>query len=221
MIPTLYIGDKNYSSWSMRPWLALRWGGIAFNEELRRISLEKAIKGRAPHMLEISPSGRVPALHVDGLVIVDSLAICEWAAEQNKALWPADWRDRALARSAAAEMHAGFASMRNELPMNVRRERGSAPTLPESTQHDLTRLFASWTSLLARSGGPFLFGPARTIADAFYAPVVSRLITYAIACPPAVKPYCDAIAGDNDYQAWAQAARLEPWAMPDNDGMHP
>ncbi len=223
MIPTLYLGNKNYSSWSMRPWLALRWGGIAFEEDVRPISVEAAIKGRAPHLVEVSPTGRVPALHIDGAVIVDSLAICEWAAEQNKKLWPADPVARALARAACAEMHSGLAALRRDLPMNMSRVRASAPALPEDAQRDIARVFTLWTGLRERfgAGGPFLFGAQRTIADAFYAPVVSRLITYAIARPAPVAAYCDAIAADGEYQSWAQAARTESWAMPDTDGIHP
>jgi glutathione S-transferase len=221
--PTLYLGNKNYSSWSMRPWLAMRWGGIAFNEDVRPISADMAMKGRAPHLLAISPSGRVPALHVDGIVINDSMAICEWAAEQNRALWPEDARARALALSAAAEMHGGFAGLRRDLAMNLVRRRASAPTLPEDTQRDLIRLFALWGDLRERfgAGGPFLFGAQRTIADAFYAPVVSRLRTYAIATPALATAYCDAIEADAEYQRWAAGAKTETWAQPDIDGLHP
>src|SRR5262249_23570099 len=106
--PTLYIGNKNYSSWSMRPWLALTWGGVALEERVLELGMQGYGKSKIAAILAISPSGRVPALHLDGVVIHDSLAICEWAAEHAPALWPADAVTRALARSAACEMHSGF-----------------------------------------------------------------------------------------------------------------
>jgi glutathione S-transferase len=217
---TLYIGNKNYSSWSMRPWLALRWAGIAFKEDVRPIGVEEAMKGRAAHIVEISPTGKVPALHTGGIVITDSLAISEWASEQVPALWPADAAARALARAAVAEMHSGFPALRRELAMNLKRRLQSAPHVSAEAERDLARIFTLWTGLRRDygAGGPFLFG-ARTIADAFYAPVASRLRTYAIACPAQVASYCAAIFADADYQHWESAARQEQWTIPATDGL--
>lgn len=221
MTPILYLGNKNYSSWSMRPFLALRWGGIAFAEEMRGLTLDGWGQGRAANILAISPSGRVPALHVDGVVISDSLAICEWAAEQNPQLWPADPKARARARSAAAEMHSGFANLRRELPMNMKRTMSAPPALNEDVQRELARIFALWSDLRETfgAGGPFLFG-ARTIADAFYAPIASRLRTYAIARAPVAAAYCDAIFQDAAFQEWNSAAVKEAWINPNYDGMY-
>ncbi len=205
----------------MRPFLALRWAGITFAEEVRGLTLEGWGQGRAANILAISPSGRVPALHVDGVVINDSLAICEWAAEQNPALWPANKIARARARAAAAEMHSGFANVRRELPMNMKRTMAAPPPLNEDVQRELARIFALWSDLRESfgGGGLFLFG-ARTIADAFYAPIASRLRTYAIACPPVAAAYCSAIFEDAAFQEWEAAAVKETWINPNYDGMY-
>lgn len=217
----LYLGNKNYSSWSMRPFLALRWAGIAFEEEVRGLTLDGWGQGRAANILAVSPSGRVPALHADGVVINDSLAICEWAAEQNRALWPADSKVRARARSAACEMHSGFANLRRELPMNMKRTMTAPAPLNEDVQRELSRIFALWSDLRNRfgEGGPFLFG-ARTVADAFYAPIASRLRTYAIECPPVAAEYCSAIFEDAAFREWEAAAVKEVWIHPGYDGMY-
>ena len=174
--PILYIGNKNYSSWSMRPWLALKWGGLAFEENLIPLGGEGYGKSKIRDVLAVSPSGRVPALHVDGVVVYDSLAICEWAAERAPSLWPEEAGVRALARSAAAEMHAGFAGLRNDLSMNIRRRMARAPEISDDARADLDRLFNLWSSLRSAHGsnGAFLFG-ARSIADAMFAPVATRL----------------------------------------------
>jgi glutathione S-transferase len=223
MAAKLYIGNRNYSSWSLRPWLALKWAGIEFTDEVRRLGPDQPGYGqaRAAHILEVSPSGRVPALHVDDEIIYDSLAICEWAAERAPSLWPADATTRALARSAAAEMHSGFQGVRMNLPMNMKRLMVAPPALPEVAATDLERLFALWGGLRARfgRGGQFLFG-ARSIADAMFAPVASRLHTYAIVGPAPIKAYIDAIRADGAYQEWEAAARAELWAMPNADGLY-
>jgi glutathione S-transferase len=219
--PVLYLGNKNYSSWSMRPWLALTWGAIAFEERIIPLGGPGYGKYRIAEILAVSPSGRVPALHVDGLVIHDSLAICEWAAERAPGLWPADPGRRALARSAAAEMHAGFAAMRRDLSMNLRRRMERAPDLPEDTQSDLARLFELWTSARRQfaADGPYLFG-ARSIADAMFAPVATRLRTYAIAMPPAAESYCAAIFADAAFQDWERGAVAEQWTVASTDELY-
>ncbi|HWA00988.1 MAG TPA: glutathione S-transferase family protein [Caulobacterales bacterium] len=212
--PILYIGNKNYSSWSMRPWLALRWAGIAFEE--RVIPLDGPGYGaqKIAGVLAVSPSGRVPVLHADGAVIHDSLAICEWANERapQAHLWPADRNVRAEARSAAAEMHSGFAALRRDLSMNLRRRLEHSPDFPDDTRADLERLFELWSGLLARFHGAFLFGE-RTIVDAMFAPVATRLRTYAVSCPPDVQAYCAVIFNDAAFQDWERAALSETWTI--------
>lgn len=202
--PRLHIGDKNYSSWSMRPWLALRVGGIAFEEVLHALP---ELGGSKPVFGAISPNARVPALEVDGVVIAESLAICEWAAEQNPALWPADARDRALARSAATMMHAGFAHLRNDAPMNIRR-RTDARRMTPAGLDDAARVDELWSGWLKRSGGPFLFG-AWSIADAMYAPVATRFVTYAIPRSPEADGYIGRLTAELNMAAWILAASGE------------
>ena len=210
--PVLYIGNKNYSSWSLRPWLALKWGGIAFEERIIPLGGEGYGQSAIKEVRDVSPSGRVPALHVSGVVIYESLAICEWAAEQAPSLWPADVLQRAQARAAASEMHAGFAALRRDMSCNIRRRLAKAPAWPADTQADLTQLFKTWEALLQRSGGPFLFG-ARSIADAMFAPVATRLRTYAVETPRASQTYCDTIFADAAFQEWERAAEAEPWSI--------
>src|SRR5262249_13902504 len=169
--PLLYIGNKNYSSWSMRPWLALTWGGVAFEERLLPLGGPGHGIQQNPDVRAVSPSGRVPCLHADDLIIHDSLAICEWAAERAPRLWPTDPDSRALARAAVAEMHSGFTDLRRAMAMNIRRQLPRAPDWDAATRRDLTRLVTLWSELRTRFGGqkPYLMG-ARTIVDAFYAP---------------------------------------------------
>lgn len=174
----LVIGNKAWSSWSMRPWLVLKKVGVEFAErpiELRRgAQTEAAI---APH----SPSGHVPALKDGDLVIWDSLAICEYLAEKFPAaqLWPQDPVARALARAATAEMHSGFSSLRGECPVDLRAV-PKAVELSEATHKDLRRIARMWNDLLPRFGGPWLCGAEWGIVDAFYTPVASRLRTYGV-----------------------------------------
>lgn len=217
--PLLYLGNKNYSSWSMRPWLALKWGGIAFEERVIPLGGEGYGQSQIQAVREVSPSGRVPALHVGSVVIHESLAICEWAAEQAPGLWPADALVRAEARAIACEMHAGFAALRRDLSMNIRRRLAEAPSLPADTRADLTQLYAAWGRLLNRSGGPFLFG-ARSIADAMFAPVATRLRTYAIDAPPVANAYCAAIFGDAAFQEWERTAAVEPWSIDQAEALY-
>jgi glutathione S-transferase len=218
-MPVLSIGNKNYSSWSMRPWLALKWGGIAFEERVIKLGGHGYGKSKIPEVLAVSPSGRVPALEIDGVTIYDSLAICEWAAEQNPALWPKHAMTRALARSAASEMHAGFPALRRDLAMNIRRRLGKQPDFPEDTRADLTRVFELWSGALKRSGGPFLFGD-RSIADAMFAPVVTRFYTYAVETPPDITNYCAAVAGDTAFKNWEEGALAEGWIISETDRLY-
>lgn len=213
MTSVLYIGNKNYSSWSLRPWLCLRWAAIPFEE--REIELAQPGYGRQAieEVLRIAPHGRVPALHAGGTVIWDSLAIAEWAAEERPEarLWPADRATRAEARSITAEMHAGFANVRRDLPMNLHR-RIRPQNWPEETQAELNRIEAIWTGLRARhrDAGPWLFG-ARTLADAFYAPVAARIRTYGVELSRTAQSYCEAVYADADFKAWETASRPMSW----------
>jgi glutathione S-transferase len=209
-MPTLQlvIGNKNYSSWSMRPWLLLRHAQIPF-EELR-IPLDTP--GTDALMAPYCPGGRVPAL-IDGEVRVwESLAICEYVAERfpGARVWPENVRARAAARSVACEMHAGFAALRSELPLNCRARRvGVVPSA--EARADIERIFDMWSDCRRTfgGGGPWLFGTF-SAADAMYAPVVLRLATYGVEVPAPLRPYCAAVAGHAGVVEWIEAARREP-----------
>lgn len=217
--PVLHIGNKNYSSWSLRPWLALKWGGIAFSEQIIPLGGEGYGRSEIAAVRAVSPSGRVPALHIDGAVIYESLAICEWAAEQAPDLWPAAPLQRAEARSVASEMHAGFAALRRDMSMNIRRRVTPPPPWPDDTRADLDRLYALWGDLHARHGGPFLFG-GRSIADAMFAPVATRLRTYGVAAPDHALAYCATIFADAAFQEWERAAHDEPWTIEQTEALY-
>jgi glutathione S-transferase len=175
---TLYIGDKNLSSWSLRPWIAMKRCGIPFAEE--RIHLRQPESRDA--ILRHSPSGKVPALKTDGMVVFDSLAILEFLAERHPELqlWPRDDAARGLARSISAEMHAGFVALRNDMSMDLL-SRLPTPPIGEELERDIRRIVAIWRETRARYGtaGPFLFG-SFTNADAMYAPVATRFRTYGV-----------------------------------------
>jgi glutathione S-transferase len=220
--PLFYIGNKNYSSWSMRPWLALTWAGLDFEERVLPLGGPGDGKSKIPEILAVSPSGRVPALHVGDVVIWDSLAICEWAAEQRPAvgLWPQDPIARAVARAAASEMHSGFAALRRDLSMNVRR-RTKVATWAEDVQGDIARVEELWCDMRARygTGGPFLFG-RRSIADAMFAPVCTRFRTYSVVLSQVSQAYCDAIFADAAFRAWESAAEADEWTIPVTDALY-
>jgi glutathione S-transferase len=204
----LVIGNKNYSSWSMRPWLALKASGIAFEERSIPLYTGAADKKR---ILDVTPSGKVPAL-IDGDVTVwDSLAIIEYLAERfpETGLWPANRADRARARSISAEMHSGFAALRSECGMNLHRP-VRAKTLSDNAQADIARIQEIWTDCRGRSAraGPFLFGTF-TAADAMYGPVVHRFRTYAIAVTPPVRAYMDAMMSFPAFQQWTEQGLAE------------
>ncbi len=202
--PRLFVGNHNYSSWSLRPWLCLRWAGIDFEEVL--ISLAQpgyAAEGIAA-VAAVSPNSKVPVLHIDGHVIWDSLAIMEWAAEfrPEAMLWPGDWRSRALARSAVCEMHSGFAALRNDLPMNIAR-RCKVVEWPPATQRDIDRVISLWLTLReAHSArGPWLCGE-RGLVDAFFAPVMTRFRTYGVVLPDVLREVAEALFEDPDFREW-------------------
>ena len=205
---TLVIGNKNYSSWSMRPWLAARASNIAFDEVLIPLYTGDADKQR---ILSFTRSGKVPVL-VDGDVTVwDSLAIIEYLAERfpEARLWPEDTARRAHARSISAEMHSGFAALRNECGMNLHRPVG-AIALSNEARSDIARVQQIWSECRERYGrlGPFLFG-AFSGADAMFAPVVHRFRVYAIAVAPDVKAYMDTMMSLPAFQEWTRAALAE------------
>jgi glutathione S-transferase len=215
----LIIGSKNYSSWSMRPWLVMTHFGLRFDEVV--IGLGHADTAR--RIAKYSPSGRVPCL-IDGDVTVwDSLAICETLAERYPAhaMWPADPAQRATARAISAEMHSGFTALRSGMPMNIR-GRAAARALSADERADVTRVTGIWRDCLTRSGGPFLFGTF-SIADAMFAPVVMRFNTYAQALKEAdtdgtlgfadtdpVTAYRNQVSTLPAVQAWIDAAMREP-----------
>ena len=203
----LVIGNKAYSSWSLRPWLLLRESGIAFDE----IMIPLYQPDSPGKIRERSPSGRVPALIDGDTTIWDSLAICEYLAEKfPKAKgWPEDARARAIARSVCAEMHSGFAAVRTELPMNLRGRRAGV-TPSETARAEIDRIFEIWSDCRRQfgAGGGFLFGRFG-IADAMYAPVVTRFATYGVALSGAVRDYSEAIQALPSLKEWTQAARQE------------
>lgn len=202
----LVIGNKNYSSWSMRPWLALRASHIPFEETIIPLYTGTADKQR---ILDVSPAGKVPIL-VDGDVTVwDSLAIVEYLAEKfpDKKLWPDDRAARARARAISAEMHSGFAALRNECGMNLHRPVGPVP-LSEEARGDIARIQEIWTECLRRHGGPFLFG-AFGAADAMYAPVVHRFRTYAVEMGNEARRYMDAMQALPAFQEWTRDGLAE------------
>jgi len=209
MSRVLVIGNKNYSSWSLRAWLALKAGGVEFEE--RRIALDRP--QTKAQILAHTPSGKVPCL-IDGtLVIWDSLAICETASERyvGGALWPADAGARAHARAVTAEMHAGFATLRTYMPMDIRSEhhgRGVEALQRADVAADVARVQTIWSECLARSGGPLLYGNF-TIADAFFAPVVTRFRTYGVDLSPALAAYAARVFALPAMQQWVEAARAE------------
>ena len=210
----LYIGNKNYSSWSLRAWLLLRQSGIAFTERPLRLDWNDDSPFKRT-LLALAPSGRVPLLVDDGgFAVWDSLAIAETVAElhPDKHLWPADRRQRARARSLCAEMHSGFTALRNRCPMNIEASLPEVGARCESewpdVAADLRRIDAMWREQLAASGGPFLFG-AFGIADAYYAPVCSRIETYGLPVGPAAHGYVERIHALPAMQEWCAAARDE------------
>jgi glutathione S-transferase len=204
----LAIGNKNYSSWSMRPWLALKANDIAFEEILIPLYTGEADKRR---ILDITASGKVPALIDGDTTIWDSLAIIEYAAERfpQARLWPLDRASRAHARSISAEMHSGFMALRGECGMNLHRPVG-AKRLSDQARADVARIVQIWTECRERYGrtGPYLFG-SFSAADAMYAPVVHRFRTYAIEVTPAAAGYMEAMMVLPAFAEWTSAGLAE------------
>ncbi|MDA5192964.1 glutathione S-transferase family protein [Govanella unica] len=202
----LVIGDKSFSSWSLRPWLLLKVAGVPF--------IERNVRLRQPdsreQILTYSPSGKVPLLLTEGFEVWDSLAIAEYIAEclPEKALWPRDQMARARARAISAEMHAGFPDLRNELSMDIL-NRHPTPELSAGAARDVARVQEIWRSARAEArGGPFLFGHF-TVADAMYAPVVTRFISYNIPLDPVCRAYADVILDLPAMIEWTVGAKAE------------
>ena len=205
----LYIGNKNYSSWSLRPWILMRERGIAFEERLVPFGAD----GSWERYRMFSPTGRVPCLHEGDRVVWDSLAIAEYLAERHPGVWPSDAEARAWARSAAAEMHSGFEALRRHCSMNCG-VRVRLAHMPEELVRDIERVGELWTEGLERFGGPFLAGDSFTAADAFHAPVVLRVQTYGLALAPAAAGYAERALERAALREWQEAALAEPWREP-------
>jgi glutathione S-transferase len=224
----LYIGNKNYSSWSMRPWVLLKQAGIAFEEVKVRFDSFEPQSTFKQSLRSVTPAGKVPVLVDDGLVIWDTLAIAEYLAEKfpDRALWPRDMKARARARSVCAEMHSGFGALRGNCPMNIE---ASLPQVGPLAMRDqpavrgeVERIVAIWTELLDQYKGPMLFGDF-SIADAFFAPVCMRFRTYGFPLPariadyiqrvsalPGVKAWIDDALAEHDFREFEEKYRLSP-----------
>lgn len=210
---TLYVGNKNYSSWSLRTWLALEACGVPFED----VVIPFDFPAGNPKFKEISPTGRVPVLHHGDIRVWESLAIIEYAAElfPDAGLWPVDPAERAAARSYSMEMLAGFGALRNACPMNMRREK-RAIALPDGVLKDVERIETIWREAVARSGGPFLFGRF-TAADAMFAPVVNRFEVYDLTRNPVSLEYMDAVKTHPAFQKWQDAALKETWVVSEDE----
>jgi glutathione S-transferase len=210
---TLYIGNKNYSSWSFRPWIAMTAAGVPFEEVL--VPFDMAAGN--PRFREFSPTGQVPLLQHGSTRVWQSLAIIEYVAElyPEAALWPKERDKRAVARAVSMEMLAGFRALRGACPMNIRRPK-SKIVLADGVMADVSRIETIWRDLRAHSGGPFLFG-GFSAADAMFAPVVNRFETYDLVTTGDTLSYMAAIKAHPAWQAWEDAARAEPWIVEEDE----
>lgn len=211
-LPTLYIANKNYSSWSLRPWILMRVLGIPFEE-----NIEPLLPGSCwDAYRSFSPNGRVPCLHDGERVVWESLAIVEYLAERHAGVWPASDEARAWARCAASEMHAGFSALRNQCPMNCGLRVELNAISPE-LKKDLDRIDELWTEGLNRFGGPFLAGDAFTAVDAFFAPVAFRIQTYNLGLGDAAMSYVQRILQLDAMRDWYEAGLQETWREEEHD----
>lgn len=210
---TLYVGNKNYSSWSMRPWIAMTAAGIDFED----VVIPFDFAAGNPDIRAVSPTGKVPLLRHGDLLVWESLAIIEYVAElfPDAGLWPADRQARARARSYSMEMLSGFRALRGACPMNVRREK-RALEVDAAVRADVARIEQIWKEALARSGGPFLFG-AFSAADAMYAPVVNRFDVYDLVADQETLGYMERVKALGAFRKWEEAARAEPWIVPEDE----
>jgi glutathione S-transferase len=213
-MPQLYIGNKNYSSWSMRPWALMKQAGIGFEEVMVRFDSFNAGSEFKRTILPLNPAGTVPVLKDGDVLVYDTLAICEYLAETHpqKKLWPADRARRAQARSICAEMHAGFRSLRTHCVMNIEadlRQQGQLILRDHpAVRADLDRIARIWSGLLDAHGGPMLFGEF-SIADAYYAPVCMRIRTYGLPVPAAISAYVERVSALPGVKAWIDEALAE------------
>jgi glutathione S-transferase len=211
---TLYIGNKNYSSWSMRPWVLMKQAGVPFEERKVRFDAFEGDSQFKQTVLKINPAGRVPVLVDDDFPVWDSLAIAEYVAEKfpARALWPREPRARARARSVCAEMHSGFTALRSHCGMNIEASLAEVGRRiwdeQADVRKDVERIVQMWTELLAQHKGPMLFGEFST-ADAFYAPVCMRFRTYALPLPPQVEAYVERVCALPAVKAWIADALQE------------
>jgi glutathione S-transferase len=212
---TIAVGNKNYSSWSLRGWLPLEHAGAPYREVVIPLGRPETHALIAEH----SPAGRVPALRHDDVVVWDSLAICEYLAETfpEARLWPDERAARACARAVSAEMHSSFPALRSSMPMNVRARFPGYGRTPASLR-DIDRVRALWSDCRTRfgRGGPYLFGRF-SIADAMYAPVVFRFRTYEVALDPVQRAYLEAMLAHPGMQKWARDAEAEEWTVEDDE----
>ncbi|KWT01148.1 glutathione S-transferase [Pseudomonas syringae pv. broussonetiae] len=203
----LIIGDKRYSSWSLRPWLVLEMTGAAFTDQVIRLNLSDTRE----NILKYSPTGKVPALQCEHGTIIDSLAICEYLVERfpDVELWPRDIAARAQARSACAQMHSGFVNLRSNMPMDLRQDK-ALEVITVDTQNDIDRIVELWAECRAAAAesGPFLFGKP-SIADAFFAPVAIRLRGYHVQLPAEALAYIETIYQWPAFKRWQQAGLQE------------
>ena len=212
----LYIANKNYSSWSMRPWVLLKQAGIPFEEVLVRFGADPftATSDFKKAVLAVSPGGRVPVLVDDGFAVWDTLAIAEYVAEKfpDKQLWPQDVKTRARARSICAEMHAGFGALRSACPMNIEADLSQTGAIvwrdQPAVRSDVQRIVTMWTELLAQHRGPLLFGEF-SVADAYFAPVCMRLKNYGLPVPGPITDYIGRVCALPGVKAWMDEALAE------------
>lgn len=213
---TLFIGNKNYSSWSMRPWVLLTQAGIAFEEVLVRFGTDPFSPNSSfkQAVLAVNPVGRVPVLVDDGLAVWDTLAIAEYLAEKfpDKRLWPEDVKSRARARSVCAEMHSGFGALRSACPMNIEASLSQTGAIiwrdQAAVRSDMQRIVAMWTELLEQHRGPMLFG-GFCIADAYFAPVCMRIKTYGLPVPDTIAAYVGRVCDLPGVKAWIEGGLAE------------
>jgi len=211
---TLYIANRNYSSWSLRPWVLLSELGIPFEERLT--PFQQGTSSSWTAFRTFSPTGKVPCLHDGDITVWDSLSITEYVAEHHPGVWPGDVRARVWARSAAAEMHSGFEALRSQCPMNCG-IRLKLHTLPASLSGNLARLQELWNEGFTRFGGPYLAGATFTAVDAFYAPVVFRIQSYQLDVDASAKAYVQRMLALPSMRRWYDAALKETWRDPDHE----
>jgi len=213
-VTQLYIGNKNYSSWSMRPWVLMKQAGIPFEEVMVRFDSFDTDSSFKSTVLAVNPTGTVPVLRDGDILVSDTLAICEYLAETHpdKALWPRDKAQRAQARSACAEMHAGFSALRSHCGMNIEADLRAQGALimrdQPAVRADLARIVQLWSGLLEAHGGPMLFGEFG-IADAYFAPVGVRIRTFGLPVPEAISSYVERVQALPGVKAWIDGALAE------------